>query len=109
MRAKLSIAFRCACLLLAVAAAASWVRSHYVSDSFRWNVSRPPPPAPTPVSAATPAPAATPTSGSNNVTESLFLLLKSQDLVPHPNPYRSVKTVPGRLVIQQHPPYEIFL
>src|SRR5687767_8378532 len=101
MRAKLSIAFRCACLLLAVAAAGLWVRSHYGSDSFRWNVSAPPRPAPTPV-------AATPASASNNVTESLFLLLKSQD-IPHPNPYRSVKTVPGRLVIQQHPPFEIFL
>ena len=103
MRAKLSITFRCACLLLVVAAAALWVRSHYASDSFRWNVARPPPPP-----ASTPAPASPPTSASNNVSESLFLLLKTQDLAVG-NPYRSVKTVPGRLVVQQHPPFEIFL
>ena len=101
MRAKLAITFRCACLLLALAAAGLWVRSHYASDSFRWNVSRPPSPAPAPASAATPA------AGSKNVSESLFLLLKSQDFVA--NPYRSVRTVPGRLVIQQHPPYEVFV
>ena len=100
MRAKLLITFRCACLLMAVVAAALWVRSHYASDSFRWSVSPPPPPPPPPASAA---------SASSNVTESLFLLLKNQELVAHPNPYRSVKTVPGRLVIQQHPPFEIFL
>ena len=99
MRARLLI-FRCACLLLAVAAAALLVRSHYASDSFRWNVARPPPPASTPASSSTPV------SASSNVSEALFLLLKSQDMS---NPYRSVKTVPGRLVIQQHPPFEVFV
>ena len=105
MRAILATTFRCGCLLLAVGAAALWVRSHYVSDTFRWNVARPPRPASTAASVSAPASASTPVSGSN-VTASLFLLLKSQDFA---NPYRSVKTVPGRLVIQQHPPFEIFL
>ena len=103
MRAQLLITFRCACLLLAVAAAGMWVRSHYVSDSFRWKAGRPPPPPASP-----PASESTPATASNNVSESLFLLLKTQDLAIRP-PDRSVKTVPGRLVIQQHPAYEIFL
>ena len=97
MRARLLITFRCACLLVAVAAAVLWVRSYYASDSFRWNVTRPP--------ASAPASASAPVSGSD-VTASLFLLLQTQDIA---NPYRSVKTVPGRLVIQQHPPFEVFL
>ena len=102
MRAKLAIAFRCACLLLAVAAAGMWVRSHYASDSFRWTVAPPPRPASPPASKSTPA------SASNNVSESLFLLLKTQDLAIR-SPDRSVRTFPGRLVIQQHPAYEVFL
>ena len=101
MRGGLLLTLRCACLLVAVATAGLWVRSYYASDSLRWNVARPPP-----ASTAVPASSAsTPVSGSD-VTASFFLLLKSQDLA---NPYRSAKTVPGRLVIQQHPPFEVFL
>ena len=103
MRARLSITFRCACLLVALAALALWVRSHHVSDSFGWNVARPPPPP-----APTPASSSPPVSASNNVSDSLFLLLNTQDLATR-NPYRSVKTVPGRFVIQQHPPFEVFV
>lgn len=102
---KFTITFRWACLLLAVAAAVLWIRSHYASDSFRWRASRPPPPP-----ALTPASAATSGSASNNVSDWLFLLLKSEDLAnAYRPPDRSVKTVPGRLVIQQHPPFEVFL
>jgi hypothetical protein len=93
MRARLSITFRCACLLLAVAAASLWVRSHHVSDSFRWNVSPPPP-----VSTGAPA--------TNGTADALFLLLKSQDFAKS---YRSVETIPGRLVVERQTTYEVFV
>ena len=93
MATKFKSILCCACLLGALATSVVWVRSHYVSDSFRWNVSAPPP---------APAPA----SASSGTSEALFLLLKRGDI---PNPYRSVKTVPGALVVQQHLPFEVFV
>ena len=93
MKAALSAVVRCASLLLAVTAAALWVRSHYVTDAVAWDIPAPP----------RPQPAAAPASNHPNA---LFLLLKNTD---HLSLRRSVRTAPGRLVVQQRPNFETFV
>ena len=82
-----------ACVVGALATAGVWVRSHYVADAVSWQVH-----APRPAASAAAA-------GSNAGAASLFELLKD----PEVNHRRSVHTVPGRLVVDQRPFYEIFV
>ena len=82
-----------ACLVGALATAGAWVRSHYVSDAVTWQV-------PAPRLAAPPAAA-----GSVADAATVFEILKDQEA----NNRRSVHTVPGRVVVQQRPSYEIFI